>query len=156
ETSRTTELLRFNTSTCNLPRFELVSLFVNQEYRAKAQLAYNEAVEGSGIFGLNRFGTGAIPFDLVIPGKGRGTIRLGTRGAVIETREPQFLSFKKPLKSLEELAAAVEAKFGPDCALIGKAVALIGMFAREFVFVFHEGASSYVSRSRAMHRKLFD
>jgi hypothetical protein len=156
ETTRTTELLRFNTSTYHLPRFELVGLFVAQSTRVKATNAYNAAVEGSGIFDLSRFGTGAIPFDLVIPGKGRGTIRLGTRGAVIETREPQFLSFKKPLTSLQELAQAVEAKFGPDCTLVGKAVALIGMLAREFVFVFHEGASSYVGRSRDMHRRLFE
>jgi hypothetical protein len=154
ETTRTTELLRFNCSTSHLPRFELVSCFVNQDTRAMAQDAYNTSVEGSGIFGLSRFGTGAIPFDLVIPGKGRGTIRLGTRGAVIETREPQFLTFKKPLTSLSELAHAVEAKFGPDCTLVGKAVALIGMLAREFVFVFHEGASSYVHRSRALHQRL--
>jgi len=154
ETTRTTELLRFNTKTFHLPRFELVGCFVNQECRTSSQAAYNTSVEGSGIFDLSRFGTGAIPFDLVIPGKGRGTIRLGTRGAVIETREPQFLSFKKPLTSLKELADAIEAKFGPDCALVGKAVALIGMLAREFVFVFHEGASSYVHRSRAFHQKL--
>lgn len=154
ETTRTTELLRFNTSTFHLPRFELVSCFVDQDTRLNAQEAYNASVEGSGIFGLSRFGTGAIPFDLVIPGKGRGTIRLGTRGAVIETREPQFLTFKKPLTSLAELAAAVEAKFGPDCALVGKAVSLIGMLAREFVFVFHEGASGYVGRSRDLHRRL--
>jgi len=154
ETTRTTELLRFNKSTCHLPRFELVAYFVNQETRETARQAYNESVEGSGIFGLSRFGTGAIPFDLVIPGKGRGTVRLGTRGAVIETRQPEFLSFKKPLSSIAELAEAIENKFGPNCALIGKAVALIGMLAREFVFVFHEGASSYVSRSRAMHQKL--
>ena len=154
ETTRTTELLRFNSQTCHLPRFDILKYFVNQDRREKAQTAYNESVEGSGIFGLNRFGTGAIPFDLVIPGKGRGTVRLGTRGAVIETREPQFLSFKKPLSSVAELAEAVEKKFGPDCALIGKAVTLIGMLSREFIFVFHENASSYVSRSRTLHQKL--
>ncbi|MEQ1933331.1 MAG: hypothetical protein ABL962_05560, partial [Fimbriimonadaceae bacterium] len=38
--------------------------------------------------------------------------------------------------------------------LIGKAVTLIGMLSREFVFVFHEGASSYVKRSRAFHQAL--
>lgn len=154
QTTRTTELLRFNSSTCHLPRFELVSLFLSCKTRAVAKDAYNSAVEGSGIFGLGRFGTGAIPFDLVVPGVGRGTIRLGTRGAVIETPKPLFLSFKKPLETLEELAAAIEAKFGPNCALVGKAVSLIGMLAREFVFCFHEGASSYVTRSRAMHEEL--
>lgn len=152
--TRTTELLRFNTKTCHLPRFELVSLFLAPETRDDAAAAYNAAVEGSGIFGLSRFGTGAIPFDLAVPGIGRGTIRLGTRGAVIETPKPLFLTFKRPLTSIQELAEAIEAKFGPDCTLVGKAVSLIGMLAREFVFVFHEGASSYVTRSRKMHELL--
>jgi regulator of replication initiation timing len=39
---------------------------------------------------------------------------------------------------------------------VGKALTLIGMLATEFVFVFHEGASSYVWRSHDMHRKLAD
>ena len=154
ETTRTTELLRFNSGTWNLPRFDLAALFLNSETREAACCAYDTAVEGSGIFALSKFGTGAIPFDLVIPGLGRGTVRLGTRGAVIETPEPQFLTFRKPLTSIEEFAASVEAKFGPDCTLVGKALALIGMLAREFIFVFHEGASSYVSRSRDMHERL--
>ncbi len=154
ESTRTTELLRFNSQTHTLPRFDLPALFINSETRLHACTAYNAAVEGSGIFALTKFGTGAIPFDLVIPDLGRGTIRLGTRGAVIETPHPQFLTFKKPLTCLQEFAAAVEAKFGPDCTLVGKALTLIGMLAREHVFVFHEGASSYVSRSRAMHEQL--
>jgi hypothetical protein len=92
----------------------------------------------------------------VIPGKGRGTLRIGNRGAVIMTRQPQFLSFRKPLVSIEELAAAIEAKFGLDCILIGKAVTLIGMLSREFVFTFHEGASSYVKYSLRFHDLLAD
>jgi len=64
------------------------------------------------------------------------------------------LSYKKPLESLEELVALVEAKFGPNCAVIGKAVTLIGMLGREFTFAFHEGASSYVKASRILHQKL--
>jgi hypothetical protein len=155
ETSTTTELLKFNTETCHLPRFEIVDLFVNQETRAGAGYCYNQALKGgTGQYELSRFGTGAIPFDLVIPGLGRGTIRLGTRGAVIMTREPQFLSYKKPLTGVADLAKLVQEKFGPDCALVGKAVSLIGMFAREHVFVFHEGASSYVKLSRKFHELL--
>jgi hypothetical protein len=87
----------------------------------------------------------------MIPGQGRGTIRLGNRGAVIMTPKPQFLSYPRPLRTVQELAELVQQKFGPDCALVGKAVTLIGMLAREFVFVFHEGASSYVKYSRKMH-----
>jgi hypothetical protein len=155
EATTTTELLTFNSSTAGLPRFEIVDLFVNQATRAEASKAYDEALRGgSGQYELSRFGTGAIPFDLVIPGKGRGTIRIGTRGAVIMTREPQFLSFKTPLTGVVDLAKLIEEKFGTHCTLVGKAVSLIGMLAREFVFVFHEGASSYVKLSRKFHELL--
>jgi hypothetical protein len=155
EPTTTTEILRFNRETAGLPRFDIVDLFVSQATRADASRAYDEALRGgSGQYELSRFGTGAIPFDLVIPGKGRGTIRLGTRGAVIMTHQPQFLSYKKPLSGVADLAELIEAKFGPECTLVGKAVSLIGMLAREFVFVFHEGASSYVKLSRKFHQLL--
>ena len=155
ETSQTSELLRFNTKTFELPRFELLAKYVNHESRSEACLAYNEAVSSyPGLYELTRFGSGAIPFDLVIPGYGRGTIRLGTRGAVITTKKPIFLSYKKPLQSLEELAMLIESKLGPNCAVIGKAVTLIGMLGREFTFAFHEGASNYVKASRTLHQRL--
>lgn len=155
ETSQTSELLRFNKSTFRLPRFELLAKYVNNSTRAAACTAYNEAVKDyPGLYELSRFGSGAIPFDLVVPGHGRGTIRLGNRGAVIATKKPLFLTYKKPLESLEELANLIEAKFGPNCAIIGKAVTLIGMLGKEFTFAFHDGASSYVKASRALHQKL--
>src|SRR5690606_28833476 len=56
----------------------------------------------------------------------------------------------KPIESVQQLAEILEAKFGSDCVLVGKAVTLITMLAREFVFIFHEDASEYVWRSRAM------
>jgi len=155
ETTRTTELLRFNTSTVDLRRFDLVRLFVDPSTRAMAKAAYDDAIRGSsGLYELSRFGTGAIPFELVIPGLGRGTIRLGTKGAVINTPHPQFLSFRRPITSLRDLAELIEAKFGPNCVLVGKAVTLIGMLARDHVFIFHEGASSYVTLSRRLHQNL--
>lgn len=156
ETARTSRLLQFNSETCLLPRFEILNLFINPETRNEAVDAYNSAIERSGLYGTSRFGTGAIPFDLVIPGLGRGTLRIGTRGVVIQTAKPQFLtiSAKEPLRDVCDLARLVEKKFGPNCAVVGKAVTLIGMLAREFVFVFHEGASSYVRFSRELHRKL--
>ena len=158
ETDRTSRLLRFNRETCGRPRFSLARLFIESSTRPTARASYDEALRergtGAGQYELARFGTGAIPFDLVVPGHGRGVVRLGTRGAVIGTRTPLFLSFKRPVESLEEFAAAVEAKFGPDCALIGKAVTLVGMLAAEHVFVFHEGASGYVGRSARLHALL--
>lgn len=154
DVTSTTELLRFNRSTAGHLRFQILRAFVDPATREVASAAYDKAVHGSGLYELRRFGTGAIPFDLVVPGKGRGTIRLGNRGIVINTREPLFASFKKPIESVEELAEIIERRFGPNCTLVGKAVTLIGMLAHEFVFVFHEGASSYVKYSRALHQSL--
>lgn len=154
EATATSDLLRFTPETAGLPRFAMADLFIRSDSRGMAKTAYDEVIRGSEIYELSRFGTGAIPFDLVIPGHGRGTIRLGNRGAVIMTREPQFLSFKRPIANITELAEAVVRKFGDRCVLIGKAVTLIGMLAREFVFVFHEGASSYVKHTRRFHELL--
>lgn len=154
EETKTTELLKFNRQTCSQPRFDLVNLFVSPESFEDARNSYNESIRGSEIYGLDRFGTGAIPFDLVIPGKGRGTLRIGSRAVIINTHEPQFISLARPIRHVQDLADAISKKFGDECVLIGKAVTLIGMLAREFVFVFHEGASSYVKYSRKLHQSL--
>lgn len=154
DTTRTTTLLRFNTTTCSLPRFDLLDLFLDPKTRSIAEESYNLAVAGSEMYSLDRFGSCALPFDVFIPGVGRGTLRLGKRGGVIMTPHPVGFSFRQPVESASDLAAVLEARFGPDCVLIGKAVSLIGMLAREFVFVFHEGASGYVWRSRKMHQAM--
>lgn len=154
QATATTELLRFNRETCHLPRFELFGLFVNPDTRGQAIRAYDDAVRGSEIYTLDRFGTGALPFDLAIPGVGRGTIRLGSRGLVVSTPTPVAVSLRKPVRTLADLAAVIEAKWGPDCVVVGKAVALIGMLAREHVFVFHAGASSYVDVSKRFHKTI--
>ncbi|HLK14736.1 MAG TPA: hypothetical protein VKT78_08025, partial [Fimbriimonadaceae bacterium] len=154
ETTRTTRLLQFNTNTCTLPRFELFDLFLRPQTRGRAIEAYNEAVKTSGLYSVDRFGTGAVPFDVYVPGKGRGTLRLGTRGLVINTPQPLFAGYRRPIESVSELAEVLEAKFGPGVVVVGKAVTLIGMLGREFSFVFHEGASSYVSISRRLHELL--
>lgn len=153
-TTRTSRLLKFNRSTSALPRFELLDRFIRPATAEAAKAAYDEVGAGSGIYGLSRFGTGAIPFDVYLPGIGRGTLRIGNRGIVINTPNPQFASLKRPVTSACELAEVLEARFGPEIAIVGKAVTLIGMLAKEFVFVFHEGASSYVAQSRKLHEKL--
>lgn len=154
EITATTDLLRFNRQTSARARFDLVNLFLDPETAATATECYNAAVAGSEIYGLDRFGTGALPFDLVVPGHGRGTLRIGHRAIIIMTPNPLFINLAKPIRSVADLAEAIELKFGEGCTLIGKAVTLIGMLAREHVFVFHEGASSYVKASRQFHQSL--
>jgi hypothetical protein len=154
ETTATTELLRFNSSSAGLPRFEMLDLFVSEATRQRACDCYDESVHGGGQYELRRFGTGAIPFDLIVPGNGRGTIRITRKAVIVMTPTPLFITLKKPLSSVLDLGAAIERKLGPDCVVVGKAVTLIGMLAREFVFVFHEGASSYVKYSRKLHQCL--
>ncbi|MFW5697463.1 MAG: hypothetical protein ACOCX1_02760 [Fimbriimonadaceae bacterium] len=152
ETTRTTELLKFNRATAARPRFELVQLFLDPDFRLKATKAYTQATRHGGMYALDRFGVGALPFDVMVPDHGRGTLRLGNAGGVIMTPKPLGFRYKKRPESITELAELLEERFGPECALIGKAVSLIGMLAREFIFVFHEGASSYVRQSRKMHQ----
>lgn len=154
ETTRTTQLLKFNRETAELPRFKLVDLFLDPKTRDRAKSAYDQAIDGSEIYPLDKFGVGAIPFDLVIPGVGRGTLRIGTAGGLVMTPNPIGFRFKKPIESIQDLAAVIEDRFGPDCVLVGKAVTLIGMVATEFVFVFHYGASGYLHRSRKLHQLL--
>lgn len=154
EVTATTKLLRFNRETASLPRFALVDPFVSEETRREACDCYDDAVRGGGQYDLRRFGTGAVPFDLVVPGKGRGTLRITKRAIIVMTPQPLFITLKKPLRSVVDLASEIERKLGADCVLVGKAVTLIGMLAREFVFVFHEGASSYVKFSKKLHQCL--
>ncbi len=155
ETTTTTKLLKFNTLTAQQDRFLLLEQFLNPVTRGEAVRAYNETVAGTEVYPLDRFGSWAIPFDLIVPGRGRGTVRIAPKAVVIMTPEPLFITLKRPVTCARELAQAIEGKFGPDCALVGKAITLIGMLAREFVFVFHEGASMYVRHSRELHKRLY-
>lgn len=154
EITRTSELLKFNTKTCHEKRFEIVERFLRFDTRGIANACYDNAIAASEIYKIERFGTGAIPFDLVVPGQGRGTLRVGKRGIVVGTPIPIGISLKKPIESIAELAEVIERRLGENCALVGKAVTLITMLSHEFVFVFHEGGSGYVSMCREFHDSL--
>ncbi len=153
ELTQTTLLLQLNRESASLPRFEFVNLFLQPETAQKACEAYNKAVEGEEVYSLDRFGTGAIPFDLVIPGSGRGTIRLTNQMLIVMTAEPQFVPLKQRITSVLDLADVVERNF-PGAAVVGKAVTLISQLSREFVFAFHEGASMYVRITRKLNNLL--
>jgi hypothetical protein len=147
-------LFRFNRSTASLPRFRFVDLFLQPATRALARRCYDEALLGSGIYTLDQFGAGALPFDVVIPGRGRGTLRLHEGSLYIETEEPITLCTGCDCGSVEELADVLDQMFPDGVALVGKAVALISMVASEFIFVFHEHASGYTARTQVMNNAL--
>jgi hypothetical protein len=155
EITRTGKLLSFDGSTCGLPRFRFAELFIAPETSEIANRAYDAAVRHTEVYTLDRFGTGAIPFDLVIPGQGRGTIRLTSKMLIVMTPEPKFVKLLKPVASIKDLAYVTEKAFG-KCVLVGKAITLIGMLAAEFMFAFHEGASMYVEQTRKLIRALTD
>ncbi len=88
QTSHSLKIFRFNRETAEFPRFQFVDLFLNLSTRKIACNAYNAAVQGSGIYTLDQFGEGALPFDVVIPKRGRGTLRVHQNSLVIETEPP--------------------------------------------------------------------
>lgn len=154
QTTSSMQLFRFNTQTCDLPRFVFLDLFLQSQTREIARRCYNDAVRGSGIYQLSQFGDGALPFDVVIPNRGRGTLRLHDGSLYIETETPITLCEGCDCGSVQQLAQVLESSFGPNVVIVGKAVALISMLAKEFIFVFHEKASSYTSRTQQMNQAL--
>jgi hypothetical protein len=152
--TRTTELLRFTPQMAHLPRFRLLQLFLDPRTRPLCERAYNEAVAGTEIYTLDEFGEGALPFDLLIPRRGRGTLLLTPRYLTLLTPEPIILPLKQPIETVDALASLITDTFGDRCTLIGKALTLVPMLAHEFVFVFNERGSPYLSRSVSMLRSL--
>jgi len=156
EVTSTSEVFQFNRRTCRRPRFRLVGHFLNPKTAAVCREAYSDAVTGSGMYELDRFGHGALPFDLVVPGRGRGTISLGDDHLVVDTDPHIVVDLASPVRSVTALAAAIEDALGPDVSLVGKAVALAYMITSEFVFVLNEEGSVYVPRTREMARRMAD
>src|SRR5690606_22352281 len=100
------------------------------------------------------FGAGALPFDVVIPGKGRGTLRVRENSISIETDSPILLKTSAAPESVAQLAEILETQFGGLVVLVGKAVSLISMLAQEMIFVFHEKASGYTRLTQKMNAGL--
>ncbi|HHV80061.1 TPA: hypothetical protein GXX44_00065 [bacterium] len=154
ELSSSVELFRFNTDTYKLPRFSILELFIDPSTREICKEIYNKTVETSGIYTLDKFGFGAIPFDLVIPGRERGTICIQPRTLLIEGEELIRIPLERPVESLKDLTEVLERNFGKDVAIVGKAVPLLSMIRSEFILVFNERGSGYYDLTLKMERLL--
>jgi len=150
ELTSVTEVFKFNRSTADLPRFNLLRAFLNPQTREACQESYDLALENADTYTLDKFCPGAIPFDLVIPGKGRGTVCIEDGCVSIDLDEPIVLTCDKTPSSPLELAELIENRLGASTSLIGKARTLVLMMASEFIFVLHEEASTYVPYSEKM------
>lgn len=156
QTVLSSQLLRFNTDTVHRPLFRVLDLFLEPRTEEALKSAYNQAVIDSEIYTLDKFGEGAIPFDLVVPGHGRGTICITGNRITVQSDEPIHIRSEEPVRSAAQLAAAVESALGKDVSLIGKAVTLLCMLGAEFVVVLNETASQYVWRTERMTALLRD
>jgi hypothetical protein len=155
ETTSSVSLFRFNVETASLPRFGIVELFLGLESRAICEAAYNRAVTGGGMYALDTFGEGAVPFDVVVAGRGRGTLRIMPRAVAIDFHDkPHVTTVSEPVTTRHALAELLVAEFGENVALVGKAVSLIDMLAAEFIVLFHETASGYTPRTTAMNDEI--
>ncbi len=150
----TSELLAFGPALVGAPRWRLLDAFLRPATRAAARRAYNSAVAGSEMYTLDQFGLGALPFDAVIPGVGRGTLRVTLRAVHIDARKPVRIRTERPVESVEALAELLERHFGPGVVVVGKAVTLVLMLAAEHLFVFNEEGSAYVCRTRKLNHLL--
>lgn len=148
------ELFRFNTRTYELPRFSIIEGFLNPSTSNIYKDCYNNVVKDSGIYTLDYFGYGAIPFDLVIPGRERGTICIQPRFLIVKGEKEIRVPLEKPIISLKDLAEVIEENFGENSAIVGKAVVLLSMIRSEFILVFNERGSLYYNLTFDMERML--
>ena len=151
ETTVSTSLFQFNRQTCQLPRFRFVELFLSPGSAAKCRKAYDSAVAGGGMYALAEFGPDALPFDIVVPGIGRGTLHVSATRVKVDLPDGNEWSVSRQAADLQALAGLLEDRFGAEVVLIGKAVSLVSMLAAEFLVVFHETASGYTDRTTAMN-----
>lgn len=140
------EHMRFNKRTAELPRFGPVDVFMSPRTREAACAAYDAAVSHTGTYTLEAFGEGALPFDLVVPRRGRGTLRCSATEAVVDLPGGTMtLGSARGLRDRLGLAALVERRLGRDCALVGKALVFPLMLLSEAVMVLAETGSAYIA-----------
>lgn len=136
----------FNKATCDRRRFQPLDPFLNAGTRGEACRAYNQAVAHTGIYALDDLGEGALPFDLVVPGRGRGSLRCTRTDVYVDLPEGSVtIGSARGLAKRCQLAALIERRFGSDCALVGKALVFPLMLLSETTMVLAEQGSPYIS-----------
>ena len=154
-TTASSELFQFNRQTCHRPLFHVVDAFLNPKTRSVARSAYDKAVTGSGIYTLSGFGPGAVPFDVVVPSLGRGTLRLTASGVAADIGGRQWRARANgPITTRAGLAELLEGEFGPSACLVGKAVVLPDMISAEHINWINESGSGYTPLTRRMNDAL--
>jgi hypothetical protein len=149
------EFFQFNSDTVERARFRLLSFFLNPQTAAAAREAYDGAVRVSGVYELSRFGPGALPFDILAPGRGRGTLFVTPSSVTVGFEGGDVsLPLTQPVESLPRLASVLESALGKDISLVGKAIVLPLMFSSEFIMALHEEASVYIPITKKMFRLL--
>ncbi len=154
EVTASTEMFLFGPQTWDRPMFDVVDIFLDPETRPTASEAYDSVMGHTGIYRLEQFGEGAIPFDMVICGRGRGTIRVMGNHAVFDMPEgPVETNWQTPITDRRTLMQAAMHAFGcDDMRLVGKAVVLPTMLSREFTMVLLENASVYLPQTHRFMR----
>jgi len=146
----TRRFFTFNRRTASLPRFAFVEYFLHPRHGETARAAYDRAIAETAMIPLRAFGPAALPFDIHIPGRGRGTLHVTPHELSIALPKPVQIPLSQPVHTVARLAAACEDAFGPEIALVGKSVVLAPMICGEFVMVVNDSASAYIPRTRHM------
>ncbi|MEA3400982.1 MAG: hypothetical protein U9R79_06995 [Armatimonadota bacterium] len=150
-----TDIFLFTPNTVDRPRFDVVDIFLDPETRPAASAAYDTVMGHTGIYRLEQFGEGAIPFDIVVCGRGRGTIRVVDNRVIFELPNgPAEAEMDGPVTNRHDLLRAGASVFGCALRLIGKAVVLPTMMSREFTMVMLENASVYLPQTHRLIRML--
>ena len=139
--TRTSQLLAFTPETATMSRFALLDIFLQPATFRQASAAYDAALDGADMYPLSQFGDGATPFDVCVPGKGRGTLFVHADRIELDfdIRETIYGSVCNAV----QLAELLDAAGYEDVCIVGKAVALLPMLGAEYTIAFHEGASGY-------------
>lgn len=159
----TAELFRLAPGNINRPRFTLARIALNPELRPEFVRLYNKAVASgpNGIYSMDKYEEGAIPFDLYLPGQGRYKLRLAEGQVILDAgfrKKPRiFVSIKKEVRSVEDLSQALTSLFPAATqppVLVPTAVTLLPSLLIEGPLLLNKYGSSYTEECRLFLRGL--